>query len=65
MQSPRKWYKTFDAFMRFQSYARSNEYSCLYTKKCIDDAYEILILYVDDMLISSKKRMSCPNNRKI
>ena len=42
--------------MRSQSYARSNEDSCLYTKKCIDDSYVILILYVDDMLIAGKNK---------
>ena len=32
-QSPQKWYKSIDDFMRPQSYARRNEDSCLYTKK--------------------------------
>ena len=35
-----------------------NEDSCLYTKKCIDDSYVILILYVDDMLIVGKNKDS-------
>ena len=55
-QSPRKCYKNFDTFMRSQSYAKSNEDSCLYMKKCIDDSYGIWILYVDDMLIMGKKQ---------
>ena len=55
-QSPQKWYKKFNAFMRFQSYDRSNENSSLYTKKCLDDSSIILILYVDDMLIICKNK---------
>ena len=55
-QSPQKWYKKFNAFMRSQSYDRSNEDSCLYTKKCLDDSYVISILYVDDMLIANKNK---------
>ena len=42
--------------MKSQSYARSNEDSCLYTKKCIHVSYVILILYVDDMLIAGKNK---------
>ena len=49
--------------MSSQSYARSNEDSCLYTKKCIDNSYVILVLYVDDMFIAAKTRMSCPNQK--
>ena len=42
--------------MRSQSYVRSSGDSCLYTKKCIDYSYVILILYVDDMLIAGKNK---------
>ena len=42
--------------MMSQSYDTGNENSCLYTKKCIDDSYVILILYVDDILIAGKNK---------
>ena len=50
--------------MRSQSYARTNEYSCLYMKKCIDDSYVILILYVDDMLITGKNKGELSKQKK-
>ena len=56
MQSPQKWYKKFDAFMRSQYYNRSNENSCLYMKKYLDSTYVILILYVDGMHMVSKNK---------
>ena len=51
--------------MRSQSYVRSNEDSCLYMKKCIDDSYVILILYVDDMLIAGKNKDELSKLKKI
>ena len=55
-QSPRLWYQKFDAFMKTQGYARSNEDACLYTKTCSDGSSIMLILYVDDMLIVGKNK---------
>ena len=40
-QSPWKPYQNFDAFMRSQSYVRSNENSCLYTMKCMQNTQEV------------------------
>ena len=42
--------------MMSQGYRRSEIDHCLYTKRAKDGNLLILILYVDDMLIASKKK---------
>ena len=51
--------------MRSQSYNRSNEDSCLYMKKCLDDSYLILVLYVNDMHIADKNKDELSKLKKI
>jgi hypothetical protein len=47
IQSPRQWYKRFDAFMISQGFKRSNYDSCVYLKTIkVSNIY--LLLYVDD-----------------
>jgi len=52
-QSPRQWYKKFDAFMVSINFSRSNYDSCVYLKKLDDGSFVYLLLYVDDILIAS------------
>ena len=54
-QAPREWYQKFHTFMLSQSYKRSEIDHCLYTKRAKDGSLLILILYVDDMLITGKQ----------
>ncbi|CAM8922241.1 unnamed protein product [Rhodiola kirilowii] len=52
-QSPRLWYKRFDAFVLSIGFVRSNYDSCLYFSS-LDNDPVYLLLYVDDMLLISK-----------
>jgi hypothetical protein len=52
-QSPRQWYKRFDAFMESIYFGRSQYDNCFYFKKLADGSYMYLLLYVDDMLIAT------------
>ena len=49
----RQWYLKFDGFMSEQSYTRCHYDHCVYLKRKNDGNYIILLLYVDDMLVSS------------
>ena len=51
-QEPREWYHKFHLFMLSQGYRRSDIDHCLYTKRAKDGSFLILILYVDDLLLS-------------
>ena len=53
-QSPRKWYKKFDSFMANQNFTRCEYDHCVYFKKLENGVFMILVLYVDDMLITRK-----------
>ena len=53
-QAPREWYNKFDAFMQAQGYARSETDHYLYTKRAKDGSLIVLIVYVDDMLITRR-----------
>ncbi|KAJ9546957.1 hypothetical protein OSB04_019500 [Centaurea solstitialis] len=53
-QSPRQWYKRFDAFVTAHGLSISSYDSCVYFKKCDDGSILYLLLYVDDMLIAAK-----------
>ena len=55
-QAARQWYKKFDdAFMLKHGFKWSHANHTLYTKKDEDGNPIILVLYVDDMLLSGKK----------
>ena len=53
-QSPRQWYKRFNAFMLALGYSRSDYNSCVYHTCLSEDSSIYLLLYVDDMLIVAK-----------
>ncbi|KAH9752632.1 hypothetical protein KPL71_014771 [Citrus sinensis] len=55
-QSPRQWYKRFDQFIQGQKFTRSEHDHCVYFRRLLDKAFIYLLLYVNDMLISSKNR---------
>ena len=50
-QSPRQWYKRYDAFMTTHWFSRNAFDSCVYHKKMIGNSMIYLLLYDDDMLI--------------
>ena len=49
-QAPRQWFKKFDSFMHRIGFERCEADHCCYVK-FFDNSYNILLLYVDDMLI--------------
>ena len=55
-QSPRQWYKRFSSFMIFHDFNRSSFDSCVYFKRCNDEIFLYLLLYIDDMLIAAKSK---------
>ena len=56
-QSPRQCYKKFDHFMVEHMYTHSQFDHCVYYQ-CLDDgSFIYLLLYVDDMLIASKRQV--------
>lgn len=54
-QSPREWNHMFDEFMAKQKFNRSEYDPCVYYKGSTVEDRVYLLLYVDDMLIASKK----------
>lgn len=52
-QSPRQWYKRFDKFIQTCGFVRSMYDNCVYIKREKGVAVIYLLLYVDDMLITS------------
>ena len=59
-QSPRQWNKRFDSYMIQIGYTND---CCVYVKVLVDGSYIYLLLYVDDMLIATK-RMCKDDNLK-
>ena len=55
-QSPRQWYKRFDSFMIYHNFRRCIYNNCVYFRRCDDKSFVILLLYVDEMLISTKDK---------
>ena len=55
-QSPRQWYKRFDSFMISHDFKRSGFDSYVYFKRCNNESFLYLFLYVDDMLIATKSK---------
>ena len=55
-QSPRQWYKRFDAFMIGTGYKRNQYDNCIYSKELPDGSQIYLLLYVDDMLIAARSK---------
>jgi len=53
-QSPRQWYKRFDKFMSGRGYIRSLYDPYVYFRKLPSGEYIYILLYVDNMLITSK-----------
>ena len=55
-QAPRCWYKRFDSFILSLGYNRLGSDPCAYYKKFGIDDFIILLLYVDDMLVSGPNK---------
>ena len=53
----RQWYLKFDKFMSEQGYTRCHSDHCVYLKKKNDGNYIILLLYVDDILVSRYNKL--------
>ncbi|MCO5611142.1 hypothetical protein L7F22_065392 [Adiantum nelumboides] len=53
-QAPKQWFKKLDIFMLNHGLKRSHANHYLYTKKALDGSLIELVLYVDDMLTTSK-----------
>ena len=52
-QSPRQWYRKFDAFMLSIGFRRSSFDCCFYYRQLDSGLFIYLLIYVDDMLIST------------
>ena len=52
----RQWYKHFDNFMRGKRCTQSHYNSCVYYNKLLGGEYIYLLLYVDNILIASKRK---------
>jgi hypothetical protein len=48
-----KWYKNFDSSMVEHGYNMTNYDHCVFMKRFSDGNFNILLLYMDDMLIIS------------
>ncbi|KAL9266757.1 Retrovirus-related Pol polyprotein from transposon TNT 1-94-like protein, partial [Drosera capensis] len=53
-QAPRQWYKKFDSFMTSHGYQRFKADLCVYFKRFTKGKFLILLLYVDDMLVTGQ-----------
>ena len=63
-QSPRQWYKRFDTFMMNKDFTRCDVDSCVYSKRLADHTPIFLLLYVDDMLIASRRKTDIDQLKK-
>ena len=53
-QAPRQWYRKCDDFIQSIGFCKSDEDHCLLLKTILDGSPIYLIIYVDDMLLSSR-----------
>ena len=58
-QAPKCWYKRFDSFIMSLGYNRLSSDHCAYYKRFEDNDFIILLLHMDDMLVT------CPNKDRI
>ena len=63
-QSSRQWHKRFDSFIRGKRYIRSHYDLCVYYNKLPGAEYIYLLLYVDDMHITSKSKYAIDKLKK-
>jgi len=56
-QSPRKWNKRFNEFVARIGFKCSMYDTCVYFKFLADGLFVILLLYVDDILITSNSKL--------
>ena len=54
-QSPRQWYKKFDAFMTRARFTKSKYDHCVYLMRLPNNSFVYFLLYVDDILIAAKE----------
>lgn len=60
-QSPRQWYKRFDAHMLKHEFKRISYDTCVYYKEYDNGKFIYLLLYVDDM-VNIKLRFRKPKS---
>ena len=62
-QAPRQWYRKFDSFMHRIGFKRCEAEQCCYVK-FFDNSYIILLLYMDDILITRSSIEEINNLKK-
>lgn len=55
-QSSRQWFKRFDSFMSSHGFSRCLYDSCVYSRRCGNQSFVYLLIYVDDMLVAAKNK---------
>ncbi|CAL1378886.1 unnamed protein product [Linum trigynum] len=64
-QAPRQWYKKFESVMGEQGYKKTTSDHCVFVKKISDGDFIILLLYVDDMLITGQNVSKIHNLKEL
>ena len=64
-QAPRQWNICFDSFMKELGFRRCEFDHCVYVKKTTRGIYVYLLLYVDDMLVASKRMVEIEKVKKL
>ena len=55
-QAPRAWYEKIHAYLLTHGFQNSPTESTLYVK-CVEDVFLVIVLYVDDMLLTGPNEM--------
>ncbi|GJV37387.1 retrotransposon protein, putative, ty1-copia subclass [Tanacetum coccineum] len=64
-QLPRQWYKRFDEYMLSKVFKHSRYDNCVYYRSYEPGEYIYLLLYVDDMLISCKRKAKIGSTKSL
>ena len=60
-QAPRAWYEKIHAYLTAHGFQNSPTESTLYVNKCQGDVFLIIVLYVDDMLLTGPNEAHIAN----
>ena len=64
-QSPRQWYKRFYEFIVSHGYNKNPYDSCVYHSKVEDGSDIYLVLFVDDILVTSQDKSEIQNMKSL